>query len=285
MKLSTKQATILLASIISARATSFMFSKLCLTTMNSFSLIALRFSIASSILFLIFPKKIISSSNRHNILSGIVIGTIFFLVLSSEHTGLKTINASTAAFIENLAIIVVPFLECLISRTLPNKKNLLSAFLALTGVGMLTISKGAFYFSSGELFLLMAAFLYALAIIITSRLVKNGDAFVIGFFQVTTTGVLSWLTLACEGSFTAPTTADQYVMIIMLAVVCTSFGFTLQPVAQSRLSSETASSFCALGPLVAALLSCIFLGERPTLYSLSGAALILASLVMLPHTK
>lgn len=145
---------------------------------------------------------------------------------------------------------------------------------------MLTMSESTIGFSSGELFLLSAAFLYAIAIVITSRLSKTGDAFVIGFFQVATTGILSWLTVVSNGNFTRPQIPSQYIMILMLAIVCTSFGFTLQPVAQSRLSSETAGSFCALGPLVASVLSCIFLKEQITLYSFLGAVLILLSLAV-----
>lgn len=280
MKLSTRHATILLAFVISARATSFLFSKLCLASMNPYSLIALRFTAASVLLFLLFHRKIIREINKHNIRSGVIIGAIYFFVLTCEHTGLKTTNASTGAFIENLAIIIVPFLECLILRSLPAKKTLFSAFLAFAGVGALTMVGNTIGFTSGECFLLGAAFFYACAIIVTARLTKSGDSFVIGFFQVTTTGLLSWINVAIEGEFTLPETHAQYLMILMLAVVCTCFGFTLQPVAQSKLSADTVSSFCALGPLVAAVLSCIFLKEPFTPASLTGAVLILLSLAI-----
>ncbi|MDO4478300.1 MAG: DMT family transporter [Lachnospiraceae bacterium] len=280
MTLSPKRATLLLALVISARATSFMFSKLCLLSMNTVSLLALRFTTAAVILFLIFNRKLLRSVSKHSVISGIIIGTIYYLVLTAEHTGLKTTNASTAAFIENLAIIIVPFIECVIARMLPSKKNLISAALAVIGVGTLTMVGNRFGFTTGEGFLLMAASLYATAICTTSRLVKGGDAFVIGFFQVTTTGVLSWINVAIEGHLTLPQQPSQYLMILMLAVVCTCFGFTLQPVAQSKLSPETAGSFCALGPLVASTLSCLVLKEQVTMYALLGAILILTSLAI-----
>lgn len=280
MRLSTRQATILLAFVISARATSFMFSKICLTHMNAFSLIALRFTTASVILFLLFGRKILQSLKKENICSGIVIGSVFYLVLVSEHTGLKTTPASSAAFIENLAIIIVPFLECMLEKTLPSAKTLFVAVLAVVGVGILTMGGTDIGFSFGTVFLFAAAFLYAVGIILTAQLVKNGESFVIGFFQVTTTGVLAWGHVLLHGDFTMPQSSSQYVMILLLAVVCTCFGFTLQPVAQSRLSAETAGSFCALAPLVAAVCSCVFLKERFTGYSFGGAVLILLALAI-----
>lgn len=280
MKLSVKQATVLLAFVISARATSFMFSKICLTSMNTFSLLALRFSTASVVLFFIFHRKIIQSFHKWNVCSGVIIGSVFYLVLAAEHAGLKTTPASSAAFIENLAIIIVPFMECVISRTLPTKKTIFVAVLAVTGVGILTLCGNNIGITSGDIFLFIAAFFYATAIIITARLVGKGDSFVIGFWQVTTTGMLAWLHIMIHGDLTMPGEGAQYIMILILAVVCTSFGFTLQPVAQSKLSAETAGSFCALGPLVASTVSCIFLHEKFTGAFLAGAVLILIALAL-----
>lgn len=279
MILTAKRASVLLALVISARATSFLFSKICLDTMNTFSLLALRFSVASIILFSLFHKRIFKSANKYNIISGIIIGSVFYFVLVTEHVGLKTTPASTAAFIENLAIVIAPLLECILIKKLPVKKNVISAFLAVSGVGMLTMNGNSFSFTSGELYLFSAALLYAIAIIVTARLTKQGDSFNIGFFQVITTGVLSWINVFLSGEFTMPQLPSQYGMILVLAIVCTCFGFTLQPVAQSKLSAETASSFCALSPLVASILSVIILRECLTLLKVAGGLLILLSLV------
>ncbi len=218
--------------------------------------------------------------NWKNIRSGIVIGTVFYLVLTAELTGLKTTASSTSAFIENLAIVIVPFLECVLMKKYPEKKSVFSAIIAICGVGALTMVGNKIAFSIGECYLLAAAFLYAIGIIVTDRLAKAGDSFAIGFVQVATTGILGWVNVIFSGNYTGPTSSSQWMMILVLAVVCTGFGFTLQPVAQSKISAETAGSFCALAPLIAAALSCVFLREPVTVYSLIGAVLILLSLTI-----
>ena len=76
MKLTEKKAELLLMLVISARATSFMFSKLCLTTMDTFSLLALRFLLAAVLLFVFFHKRICQSVNKKTFLSGILIGAL-----------------------------------------------------------------------------------------------------------------------------------------------------------------------------------------------------------------
>lgn len=279
-KLSPKKATILLALVISARATSFMFSKLCLATMNQFSLIAIRFTLATLLLFLIFHRTIIRHFSLHSLFSGMIIGSLFFLVLFLEHSGLKTTNASTASFIENMAIVIVPLLECLIGRKLPRAKVVLCALLAMLGVGILKLSGNGFSFTRGELHLFGAACTYAVAIIVTSRLSQKGDAFVTGFFQVTTTGLCAWFGVLFSDGITLPVSPSQWGMIVALAIVCTGFGFTLQPVAQRNISSETAGAFCALGPLVASLMSILFLHDPVSWNFLLGGALILLSIAV-----
>lgn len=280
MKLTAKKAELLLMLVISARATSFMFSKLCLTTMDTFRLLALRFLFAAALLFLFFHRRICQGFSRKTLLSGILIGVLFFSVLTCELIGLKTTDSSTASFLENLAIIIVPLLESAISRRRPERKALLSALFALIGVAFLTLSASGISFSRGDGILLVAAFLYAVSIIVTNRLSRHGDSFVIGFFQVAAIGGLSLFITLITGSLTFPATLAQYGMIGILSVVCTGFGFTLQPVAQSRLSAEKAGTLCALSPLVAGIMGVVFLKETVTPNMLLGDLLILISLLL-----
>ena len=61
-----------------------------------------------------------------------------------------------------------------------------------------------------------------------------------------------------------PQTGSEWGIIAALAVVCTGFGYTLQPVAQSRIDANRASLFCALSPAFAAIFGAILLRERVT---------------------
>jgi len=273
-------ATILLAMIICARATSFMFSKLCLETMNSFSLISIRFLFASLLIFLIFGKRIITGFSKSNCLYGCIFGLLYTCVLFCELTGLKSTPTGIAAFLENLAIVFVPLIESVIFRKKAGFKTWFCGVLALLGVGIISLSKNGFCFSKGQIFLLLAALFYSSAIITTSKLSPKGDAFVMGFFQILTTGVVSGIITVSTGNLILPSTPDQVWMIVILTVVCTCFGFTLQPVVQSKLPSQKVALFCALGPFTAVLLGAVFLKERFTVNSLIGEGCIFASLLI-----
>ena len=66
----------------------------------------------------------------------------------------------------------------------------------------------------------------------------------------------------------------------LLALVCSGFGFTLQPVAQSGTTADHAALFCALNPFVAATLGAVCFHEHFGLAGLLGGALILAGILV-----
>lgn len=63
-------------------------------------------------------------------------------------------------------------------------------------------------------------------------------------------------------------------------MVCSGFGFTLQPVAQAGTTAERAGMFCALNPLVASVLGVVFLQEHIGGQGIVGAALILTGILL-----
>ena len=77
-----------------------------------------------------------------------------------------------------------------------------------------------------------------------------------------------------------PQSGTQWLMIAGLAVICTGFGFTLQPVAQSHTTAQRAGLFCALSPACATLLGAAVLREHISVMGMCGIALILLSLLV-----
>lgn len=280
MNLNERTAKLLLVSVIAARATSFCFSKLCLAYLSPFCLLGLRFTLAFVLLLVIFGSKIRKTFCVTDCLKGILFGIIYYLVMVCEYSGLKTTPSATASFIENMAIVIVPFLNIPISRCFPKRRNLLCVLLAVTGIGLLTLTNDGFTLSVGELYLLGAAFFYATAIIVTNYLSKRGNTLNMGIFQVGTIGICGLVCAGATGTFAMPPVWEVYLYLFMLAVVCTCFGYTLQPVAQSRLSAETTSVFCAVNPLVASVIGILFLHEIPTVFNLLGELLIIIVLVI-----
>ena len=277
---SAKKYELLLAGAIATRATSFIFSKMLLQTLSSFNLLGIRFLFAFLLLALLFCKKLRQVTGRE-ILAGIGIGFMFFLTMVCELTALERAESSLVSLLENCSIIFVPVFGFLFLHNRPSRSAVISSLTAMAGVVFLALQKGEL--TGGFTFALLAAVCYAGAILVTSKLSLLGDSLRIGVFQVGTIGFLALLvTVLTQGTPALPGSLSQWAMLGMQVIVCTGFGFTLQPVAQAHVSAQTAGLFCAISPAIATVLGVTVLHEQFGILSAIGLLLILCA-IMLPH--
>jgi drug/metabolite transporter (DMT)-like permease len=276
--MSKRNAKLLLAGVIAARSTSLLFAKIGLGTISPFNLLALRFCLAFIILAVIFHKKILRTS-KTELKNGAVLGGVFIIVMTAEMFALRVTESTKVSFLSNTAIVIVPLLEAIFTHQRPSGKTLICLPLTLCGVACLTL-KGGTSFGIGDILGLTEAFFYACAIILTGKLSRHGDAFVTGIFQVGFIGLFALIASCLFETPRLPQGATEWGVILSLALVCSCFGFTLQPVAQRCLPDDTAAQFCAINPLNTALLGMIFLHESLGVMGFIGAALILGGILL-----
>ena len=277
-----RKAELLLAIVIAARAPSFLFNKLGLGTISPFNMLAVRFLLGFVLLVAIFHKRLRLHLDRRTVLFGALVGLNFFAIMSCEMFALQTAATGTVSLLENLAIIFVPLAEALLNRRAPKGMNVLCAGIAVVGVFLLTMHGGQFTLGRGEGIALISAMLYTCGIITIDRTSHRCDAFTIGVLEV---GFLGFYALIASCIFETPrlpNTGAEWGIILALALFCTVFGYTFQPVAQSHTTAERSSLFCALSPAVATVMGAVFLREVFTPLNLLGIVLILGSII-LPH--
>lgn len=274
----TRKYELLLAAVISARATSFIFSKIILQEMSPFNVLSIRFLIAFCLLILLFYREA-ANLTRRVLLCGMVIGFFYFITMALEMAALKQADSSLVSLLENCAIIFVPLLEIGLFRKFPDRSTLIHIVLAMLGVVLLAVQQGEL--KGGFTFGFLSGITYALAIIATDRLPRKDDSTLcIGMIQVGTMGVLSLLSALLWEQPRLPQHGAQWLIMVILIVVCTGFGFTLQPVAQGHLTADRAGIFCAISPAIAALLGVLVLHERLGVFGWIGLLLILSSIVL-----
>ncbi len=276
-----KKCEVLLATVIIARSTSLVFSKIAMGSFSPFNLLALRFIAAFILLGVIFARKLAAVSLR-DVLRGVILGVLFTCLLAFELFGLRLTDSGTTSFIENSAMIFVPLLQFVFFRIKPAKTDCIRIVLAIAGIATLTLAGAGGLLKSGSLFLLCAAVFYALAIMATSVFSKESDPFALGVIQVGTIGVLSLILSIFTEQPHLPQNGPEWAMILALAIICSGFGFTLQPVAQRGTTAERAGMMCAISPMSAAILGIIFLGEQISPVKAIGCALIMMSIIAEP---
>ena len=279
--LSVNGATILMAALVIARGTSFMFSKLLLTDMGPLSLLGIRFLLAFIIIFAIFFRYIKKAVKKDpNVIRiSVILGAINFLCMASELIGLQYTTSSTCAFIENSAIVIVPVIEAFLLRRAPSWQIIVCSVLTMGGIALITVGSGFNGFGLGEFLCVIAALTFAIAIIINGRSSRIHDSFTIGLLTVGTMGFMAIIAALVFESPHLPNTSEQWMMLIMLVLVCTCLGFVLQPVAQSRISIQMAGVMFGLNPLTAAVLGWIFMGEALGTAGVIGGLLIIVGIV------
>lgn len=278
--LSRAQAEHLLAAIILTRSSAYIFSKSLLGTLDTFQVLSLRFLLASLLLLPLLCKHS-QEIHRETVGKGMILGILFFCVMASELNGLKTMPTSVTAFIENTAIIFVPIFHAVLMRRLPGPKKMFFAGIALLGVGLLTLDQKISIFSSGVLWCLTAAVLYAAAILATKTFSESDSPAALGIIQIITLGILAEAAAILSNHTVLPEFhTDMIFPLLFLSIVCTGFGFTLQPVAQSGTTAERAGLYCALNPVFAALIGHLFLGESFGIRGIIGTVLILLCLFL-----
>ena len=180
---------------------------------------------------------------------------------------------------ENSAIVIVPILEAVLIRKFPSLKVILSCAITSIGIGMITLSGGIQSFGLGEFLCCIAAFAFASAIILNDRCTRRHDAFSIGIVHVGFIGIAALLAAFIFEAPHLPQTGTQWMMLLMLTLICTCLGFTLQPVAQKKISAQTAGVMFGLNPLTAAICGWIFMKEAMTPIGIIGGILIIIGII------
>ncbi len=139
--MTVRQAEMLLAAIIAARATSFMFSKILVGTMAPFNILAVRFLIAAGLLIVLFHRRLLKL-DRRTLGCGAAMGGVFFASMALEMHALTGASSSTVSFLENTAIVLVPMAAALMARRRPAAPVAAACTGAMIGVGLLTAGGG-----------------------------------------------------------------------------------------------------------------------------------------------
>lgn len=274
-----KSARILLIFVFAARGTSFLFSKLLLQDLSPMNVIAVRFLLAFLVLALVFHKKIRGCS-RAALRGGLILGAEYTFLMILEMYGLRLVDSGVSSLIEHMAVVLVPLFTAFLAHTLPEKKTVFCAVLAVAGVGFLSLTQSSSPGGTRGIFLLiLAALTYTFCIMTTAKVSRGADPLTVGIIQLGTMGVLSLAAALFTGGFRLPQTGRQWILVLLLALLCSCFGFAFQPVGQKYVPADDAAILTVVNPLTASVLG-IAAGESFGLLKLAGYILILTALVL-----
>lgn len=267
-----------MASVALAWGSSYLMMKVGLTGVGPFNLIALRFGIAFLFMTVAFHK---SYRDLTPVIfgKGIIVGIILFLLFTGMVCGVNYTTASTAGFLTSTSVILVPILECILRRRPPAKMVVLSTVLASIGLFLLTARDG-FSLDKGAALCLMGALFYAIYIVVQDRIAKGEDAFLISILQLGVASLLGLLASFLLETPVLPQSPATWGAVVYLGLICSAYGFVVQPIAQKHAAPERIGLIFSLEPVFSALLSFLFLHEVLAGINYLGGGLIFLAVVL-----
>lgn len=269
-----RKADLIIAFISMAWGSSYLLMKLGLDGLEPFNLIWLRFGIAFVITAFFFIKRVIKTDKK-TIYYGALLGFILFSTFTFLMIGLKTTTASSAGFLTSSTMVFVPLLQIIITRKKPSWPTVVGTIFTITGIALLTI-KDSFVLETGSILCILGAFSYAWHIIITNALTNKAEGLLLGIFQLGFAGLYGFIFNIIFEHPILPNNSTEWVAVLGLALICSAFGFVVQPIAQKYTTPERTGLLFALEPVFSAMFAYIFLNEILQITGYIGSVLVLS---------
>ena len=281
--MSRQSANLLLLLVAMSWGLSYVLLKMGATKLPPFEVLALRFTVASIACVAVFWRRLRHVSRRA-VCYGVVLGTLMFACSSAIIFGELTTDASTASFLTSAAIVFVPVMQAIRKRRLPERPVIFGTLCATIGIALLSL-KGSLVLSAGASLCILSALLYATHTIITSDMVRQEDAFLLGVIQQLTMAGWGWITTLAFTTPMLPQNAHVWLILVALGLLCGAIPFVVQPFAQSFTTPEHTALILSMEPVFGALFAVLMLSESMSGQAICGAVLVLASVLLTTYRQ
>lgn len=275
-----KAAEAALASNTIIWGATFVLVKAALRDVSPMLFLAMRFSLAASVLLLLFGAKARRQFTRKGAGAGALAGAFLFAGYLFQTLGLKFTTAPKSAFITGLSSVMVPLLGSLVYRTRPQTAEWIGVLLATVGLGLMTLEGDTGSIGRGDLLTFFCALAFAGYILTVGRFSPKVDFELLASIQVATAAVLAFSLLRGVEQPQVEWRPAVVYAIIVTGLFCTALAFTVQAWAQRYTTSTRTALLYMVEPVVAWATSYAIVGEGLSGRGAAGAALILGGVLM-----
>ncbi len=292
---------------------TFVAVKEAVAELPAVTFLALRFTLAFAALAVLFWRDL-SSGWRRLAGPGAVLGLFLWGGYTLQTVGLQFTEASRAAFITGLTVVLVPLLSAVLGREKPPGRALVGVALALVGLTLLFLVPPAGTVAAagagpavprtarlaGDLLVLGCTVCFGLQIVVTghyspTRARTYREAAALAAFQMGATALFCWAAVAARylaggaaptsvlpagASLTHPFSASTAGAIVVCGLFASAGAFLAQTVAQRFTPPTHTALIFALEPVWAAMFGWLLLGERLGSWGLGGCLAILAGMLV-----
>ncbi len=257
---------------------TFVLVKDSILSIDLYSFLFWRFLISSLFIVPFFIKKIANIKSKE-IIFGVLLGFILALGYIFQTIGLRFSTPSKTAFITGLSVVIVPVLSSVKMKKVPNPLTIVAVIISGIGIYLMTSTTGI-SFQSGDMWVLICAFFFALQIVMISDITKKYSVINITIIELLTVSIISIICSLIFGNLEVPITYKLWGAIIFCAVFATSFIFIVQSRYQKEMSDSRAAIIYSFEPLFAAFTAYIIYNERFSITIIIGGLMIFIAMLI-----
>ena len=259
---------------------TFVVVKSALAGISPLYFLALRFSLATVALLVLFRGVGKSARDWKSVGAGVLIGSLLFAGYLTQTLGLRLTSAPKSAFITGLCSVLVPVLAAVAYRIRPQVAEVAGLLVATVGMALMTLNGSIGAISRGDLLTLACAFAFAAHIVTLGHYSGTVSFELLSVTQIATSAVWSWSLLWWMEKPRVQWRPSVVCAILVTGLLATALAFTIQAWAQRYTTSTRTALIYMLEPVTAWLTSYFLTGEGLSGRAAAGAGLILGGVVL-----
>ena len=210
---------------------------------------------------------------------GLLCGVFLGSASIAQQAGIQYTTTGKAGFITALYVILVPILGLVIGRK-PEKKIWICVILGIAGLYLISV-KGGFSIGSGDLLVILCAFLFACQILCVDHYSSRLENLVLlSVLQFVVSAVIGGIGMLLFEQPSADSILAAAVPILYAGVLSGAVGYTLQVIAQKHTEPAVASLLMSLESVFSALAGWVILGQALSARELAGCIFVFAAVIL-----
>ncbi len=263
---------------------SFIWAKqVAMSGINMNAYIAIRHAIAM-VIMLPFCLKELKTVQKHEIISGILIGAMLYGGIMAQTVGLKYTSPASSGFITTCYVVFVPFTSWLMLKEKPKLKVYFSVALCVAGLYVLTVGSGGDGLEAnlGSLLTLICAIIWSFQVSYVSKAGQKCRIKMLALLPMAVMVVIASSAALATGGFNITHEQMQaaWQPMLMCAIFPSVIAGMSQAYAQKYISPSRAAIIYTLESVFALVFSVLMGMEHVTAGLLCGGGLILGGILI-----
>ena len=274
------RADLALALVAMIWGGTFVLVKDALADVSPVLFLGLRFSAATIALGILYVLNPSEPGARGGWAGGVVTGLILYLGYLLQTLGLRLTTPAKSGFITGLYIVLVPLVSFIVYRKSPQLSEVLGVGIAITGLGLMTVTGWSLAIGKGDLLTAGCAVVFAFHIMVLGHYSRR---MAFGFLTLLQIGTCAAIALASFWWVETPVlrlNRQVFIAIAVTSLLATALAFTVQSWAQRYTSPTRTALIFALEPVFAWATSFVLTNEVLSRRAAIGALFILAGILL-----